>query len=130
MLLREAKHECVELGSFVLVERGEELVIELAGERTEFGERALAGGGQPDDVSSPVGGVAASLDETAILELVEQPHELAAVIAESICDRPLCLARPLVQNGEHCMVVGMQAAAFVSLHRLVFGGEAEPLEQE
>jgi len=59
VLLRKAKQERVELGSFVLVERGEELVIELAGERTELGERALAGGGQPDDVSSPVGGVTA-----------------------------------------------------------------------
>ena len=92
VLLREAKQERVELGSFVLVERGEELVVELAGERTELGERPLAGGGQPNDVASPVGRVAASLDEAAILELVEQAHELAAVLAESICDRSLRLA--------------------------------------
>ena len=92
VLLGQPKHQRVELASLVLVERGEEVVIELAGERTELGERALTGGGQPDDVSSPVGGITASLDEAAILEFVEQPHELAAVIAESICDRSLRLA--------------------------------------
>ena len=43
--------------------------------------------------------VAAALDEALLLELVEEPDELAAVVAERVGDRALRLARALVEAG-------------------------------
>ena len=91
-MLRQPEHEAVQLGALGLVERREEIVLQAAGQPSEPRERTLAVGGHVDDVPSPVGGIALSLDETALLELVEQADELAAVIAEGVRDRPLGLA--------------------------------------
>ena len=49
------------------------------------------------------------LDEPRVLELVEQPDELALVVAERVGDRALRLARALVEHGEDRVVVRVQA---------------------
>ncbi len=130
MLLREPEQERVELGAFGAVERGKKVVLEPACERAQPAERASAGGSETDKVAATVAGVAAALDEAALLELVEQADELTAVVGERVGDRALRLARSLVQDREDGVVLRVEAGARVRLHRLVLGREAEPLEQE
>ena len=50
-------------------------------------------------MAPPVVRVAPALDEALLLELVEQPDELAAVVAERVGDRALRLVRALVEDG-------------------------------
>jgi hypothetical protein len=69
-------------------------------------------------------------DELALLELVQQADELAAVVAERVRDRALRLARPLVEDGEDGVVVGMETGLLVRRHGLILELEAEPLHQE
>src|SRR2546423_10061178 len=97
VVLGESKQESMELRALALVEPGEELVLDTAGEGPELRERALPVGREPDDMPATVGRIAAPLDEAALLELVEQTHELATVVAQRVGDRPLPLARALVQ---------------------------------
>jgi hypothetical protein len=81
-------------------------------------------------VPAPVGRIAASLDEPALLELVEQADELAAVVAERVRDRPLGLARALVEHGQDGVVIRVEAGPLVRRDRALLRCEAEPLEQE
>src|SRR2546421_10391362 len=93
MLLREPHQELVQLGALALVELGEELVFEAAGERSELRERALAVGSELDDVAATVGRGAAALDEAALLELVEQARRPGAGGPPRNPRRPPRLAR-------------------------------------
>ena len=79
---------------------------------------------------APVVGIATALDQPALLELVEQPDQLAAVVAQCVGDRTLGLARALAEHGQDSMMVGMEACLLVRLHRLLLGAEAEALEEE
>ena len=83
-----------------------------------------------DDLSAPIGRVAAPLDQTGLLELVEQADQLALVVAESVGDRALRLTRPLVEDGQDRVVVRMQAVFFVRVEGLLLGDHPEPFEQE
>jgi hypothetical protein len=74
--------------------------------------------------------VALSLDETMLLELVQQPDQLAAVVAERVGDRALRLAGALVEHEQHTEVVRVEARLLVGGHPAFLGGEAQPLEQE
>ena len=87
-------------------------------------------GGQADDVPAAVVRVAAALDEPLLLELVEQPDELPAVVAERVGDRALRLARALVEHEQDRVVVRVQPRLLVGGHRLLLRAEAEALEQE
>src|SRR5919202_6420414 len=81
-------------------------------------------------MAAPIAGVAAAFDEATLLELIEPADELPPVVPESIGDGTLRLPRTFVEDGKHSVVVGMQPRSLVRLHRLILGGEAEPLQQE
>ena len=94
------------------------------------GSPVLAVRGELDEVSAPVAGVALALDQAALLELVEQPDELAAVVAERVGDRALGRVRAFGQRDQDAEVVRVEARLLEGVHRLALGGEAEALEQE
>src|SRR4029453_13987152 len=75
-------------------------------------------------------GVAPALDQSLLLELVEQSNQLAAVVAERVGDRALCLARTLAEYEQDGVVVGVEARPFVRRHRPLLGGESQGLQQE
>ena len=65
-----------------------------------------------------------------LLELVEEADEVAAVVAERVGDLALRLARALVEQREHRVVLRRRARSARTRHRRVLDHEAEPLEQE
>ncbi len=77
-----------------------------------------------------VGRIPLALDQTALLEVVEQSDEVARVVAERVGDRRLRLARSLVEHGEHGQVKRARPGRLVVLVYAVLHREAEPLEQE
>ena len=74
--------------------------------------------------------VALALDELLLLELVEQPDERAAVVAEAVGDLRLRLGSAALEQGEDRVVVRAEPEALVLVERPALRGEAEPLEQE
>src|SRR5262245_15252092 len=98
LLLSEPKQERVQGGAFSFAERREEIVVDLAGKDSEAPERSLPVRCQPDEVPPTVVRIAAALDEPLLFQLVEQPDQLAAVIAERVGDRPLGLMGALRQG--------------------------------
>src|SRR6266540_1791257 len=130
MPLCQPEHQGVQLRPLVGVERHKEVVLETGGKRPELHERALSVRRHADDVAAPVGGIALPFDEASLLELVEQAHQLTAVVPESVGDRSLRLARALVEDGQHGVVVRVQPGFLVRLHRLILGCKAKALEQE
>src|SRR5205823_3364788 len=127
--LREPAQERVELGALALVERSEEIVFEPARKGSQLRERALAVGGELDDVPATVVRVAAALDEAAVLELVQQADELAAVVSERVRDCALRLARPFVEDGEDAVVVGAEPRLLVRPQRRLLEREPEAAPQ-
>src|SRR5207247_9450660 len=77
-----------------------------------------------------VRGVAAQLAQAALLELVEQSDQLAAVVAERVGDRSLRLVRSLAKGNQDGVVVWVESDLLVGGHRPLLRREAEPLEQE
>ena len=130
MLLGELEEERVQDLALALVERCEELLLELARERAELGQRLPPGRGHLDHVAPAVGRIAAALDQPGRLELVEQADQLAAVVAERVRDRALRLARPFVEHGQDRVVVRMEAELLVGGERPLLRGHPEPLEEE
>ena len=80
-------------------------------------------------MAAAVVGIAAPLDEAALLELVEEPDELAAVVAERVGDRPLRLAGALLEEREHRVLLRAGADGVERLVGPFLDGEAEPLQQ-
>jgi len=82
-----------------------------------------------DEVPAAVFRIATALDEPLLLELVEQPHELAAVVAQRVGDRALRLGRSQSARagsrggGMETGPPRMPSSSFP-------GGESEALEQE
>jgi len=74
--------------------------------------------------------IALSRDQTAFLEVVEEPDQLAPVVREPVGDPPLGGAGPFVEQGQHGMVLRIEARRLERLLRALFHLEAEPLEQE
>ena len=56
-------------------------------------------------MAAPVGGVAAALDQPVLLELVQEPDQVAAVVRERVGDRCLRLAVALLEHREDRVVV-------------------------
>ena len=78
----------------VRVEGRQEVVFETARELAEPLQLAPSVCGQLDDVPTAIRRVTAAGDEPARLQLIEQPDQLAAVVAEGIGDRA-CVSRGL-----------------------------------
>jgi hypothetical protein len=89
VLFGEPQEQGVESCPLFVAQGGEELVFELAGEAAEAFERLASPGCHPDELASSVVGVASALDEAGVFELVEEPHQLALVVAEGVGDCPL-----------------------------------------
>ena len=75
-------------------------------------------------------GIATALDQPLLLELIEQAHKLAAVVAQRVGDRALRLGRPLVEHEQDRVVIRMESSPLVGLHRPFFRGESQLLDQE
>ena len=113
--------------------------IELPSITTEGLNKSLLGRVLADGVNRPLASgkpgktVLAERDATVttalLAELVEEPDEPAAVVAERIRDRRLRLAGALLEDGEHGVVVRALAGGFESCHRCVLDRQAETLEQ-
>src|SRR5919202_676980 len=105
--------------ALVLAERGEEVVLDPARERTQAPERPLPFRSETNGVAAAVVRIAPALDEVPLLELVEQPDELPAVVPERVGDGTLRLARALGEDEQDGVVVGVEARPLVRLHRLL-----------
>ena len=126
----EDEQQRVQLLTLLGVERGEELVFEAPGERAELPERALAVGRDADDLTAAVVGIALALDELLLLELVQQPDERAAVVAERVGDRSLRLGRALVEQRQDRVVIRAEAGLLVLVQRALLRGKTKALQQE
>src|SRR5581483_10191326 len=99
-------------------------------ELAEARELALPVGGQADEVAPAVVRIAAALDEAALLERVEEAHELAAVEAQGVRNRRLRLAGALAEEREDAVVVGAEARLLERLHCPHLRADPEPAEEE
>ena len=93
----------VELSSFRGVEAGEEFVLDRIGVLLEVLEVLPTGGGEGDDVATPVGGVRLTAHLVVAFEAVEDAVDVVAIKAEAAADfglaeRPVLLQR--CQDGE------------------------------
>src|SRR5438876_12112307 len=108
-MARKPQEQPVQRGALVGVERLEDFLLEPLHELAEARELPLALGGEADEVAAAVVRIAAALDQAALLEAVEQAHELAAIDPERVRDRRLRLTCPLVEQGQDAVVVGVEA---------------------
>src|SRR3954469_7245962 len=109
----------MELLPLIRLERREERLLDIARDRPELCKLLLARRLQADEMAAAIRGIAAPLDQAGFLELVEETDEPAAVIAEGVGDRRLRLARALLEDGEHGVVVGTLARSLEGRERAV-----------
>jgi EmrB/QacA subfamily drug resistance transporter len=128
--LRQAQQERMELGALLVAERSEEILFDLPREGAHLSQRLLPLGRQADDVAAPVLGIAPAFDEPSVLQLVEEPDELAAVVPEPVGDRPLRFARALVHDEQDRVVIGVKADLLVRGQRALLRREAEAFEEK
>jgi hypothetical protein len=81
-------------------------------------------------MATPVVRIALPFDEAALLELVEEPDQLAAVVAEGVGDLALRLWCTLADDEENRMVIRVQPLCFVGFERALLDGKAQALQQE
>jgi len=126
----QAHEQRVQRVALAGVERSQELVLEPAHDRAQLGERLAAVGRHLDDVAAAVFRVALSHHQVALLELVQQSHDVASVVAERVGDRRLRLARVLLEQRQHGEVERAEPGALECAVRVILGREAESLQQE
>src|SRR3954447_9378224 len=129
VVLGQLQQERVELLAFLVRQRHEEVVLDAGRELAQLVQHLAAGRRHLDDLPSPVSLVALPAHEARFLELVEQPDELALVVAERVGDRARRLARTLVENGEDRVVVRVEAGVVERAEALLLSRHPEPLEQ-
>ena len=96
----------------------------------EIGEEIASGRRQMQRVRTPVGGVAASFREPALLEIVDERDHGAAVDSQRVAER---LLRPALGGGEvaqHPEVPGMEAESLEAIGEFPMGVGAELDQQE
>jgi hypothetical protein len=81
----------MELRPLVAAQRRQEIRFDLTGEGPKCTKLPLSLGSDLHELPAAVLGIAATLDESPLLQLVEEAHELAAVVAESVRDGALSL---------------------------------------
>ena len=81
-------------------------------------------------MAPPVVRVALALDQAALLELVEDADELAAVVAEDVGDLALRLARTLLEHEERRVLVRRETRRLVGAEGALLREHPQPLEQE
>src|SRR5690242_16362175 len=126
----ELEEQAVQLLALVRVEPREKLLLDALGDLAQLGELLLPLGLEADEMPAAVGRIAAPLDQPVLLELVEQPDEPAAVVAERVCDRRLRLARALVERAEDAVVVRALAGGLERRQLPRLDLHPQPREQE
>src|SRR4051794_22358230 len=130
VVLGELQQKRVELLALLVGQRREEVVLDTGRKLAQLVEHLPPRGRHLDDLATTVGLVALPAHEAGFLELVEQAHELALVVAECVSDRALRLPRALVQHGEDRVMVRVEAGVVERTEAPLLGGHPEPLEQE
>src|SRR2546421_12705104 len=130
MLFGEPQQQLVKALSLGRIERRQEVVLESLGEGTEAIQRLPSVGRNVDQLPSAVRLIAATLDQSALFQLVQQPDELPAVVTERICDRALRLVWVLLERDEDRVMGRAETGALVFAHRLLLRGAGEPLPAE
>ena len=87
----------MKLSSFLGVEAGKEFGLDGVGVLLEFLEVQPSGGGDGDDVTTPVGRVGLTVDPAAVLQAVENTAYIVAVDAEAPADLGLTERPELLQ---------------------------------
>ncbi len=95
---------------FVGTEWREKLLLDALRDYTQLSERISSSRRQADEMSAAVVGIAPSLEVALRLELVEETDEMAPVVAQSVRDRRLRLARSFLQEREHGVMLRIQLA--------------------
>ena len=120
VLRGEAKEQVVQRAALLGVERGEELLLDALRDRAELCERLASLRRQRHQVAPAVDRIPLAQHEPALLEVVEQADDLAAVVVEPVGDHPLRGAGALVEDDSTawccgCRPVGSNASCHRSL---------------
>ena len=99
----------VEGGAFLGTEGGKKAVFDQAESDVGGRECFLAGRGELDDVTSPVGGIALPCDQPAFFEFVQQPDDVARIKAQYLAEALLALWPLRAQDPERAEVSGSEA---------------------
>src|SRR5690348_6035665 len=91
------------------VQRSKEFFVDQLDDGAQPAQRPFPLGSEADEMAAPVARIALPLEQSALLELVQQPDQVAAVVAEHVGDHRLRLGRLLVEQREHCIVIRAQA---------------------
>src|SRR5436190_5467279 len=111
------------------IERREEVFVGALDDLPKSVQGALTLGGERDEMPPPVGWVPPPLDQSALLELVEQADQMAAVVAQGVRDHRLRLARLLLQEREHGVVRACQSRRLECSPVEVLEHPRQPLEE-
>ncbi len=83
--------------------------MDLVDHPVEQLELRAAGAGDRHDVAPPVTGVDGAFDESALLQLVEHGHDVAAVNARAAREVSLADRTPFLERGEETVVVAAKS---------------------
>src|SRR5262249_47870479 len=97
----ELEQQRVQRLALLLVQRSQEVVVHRLDDGTQLAESALALRRDADEVTATVARVALALDQAALLQLVEQSDQMAAVVSERVGDHGLRLRRLLLEQGQN-----------------------------
>src|SRR5207302_5785180 len=112
------------------VERGQQLLLQARDDRAQANQLASSLGRETDHVPAPVVRVPLALDQSTLLERVEDPDQLAAVELERVGDRRLRLSRLFAEEGKDAVVVEAESCLPDFCDCLAFERVAKSREQE
>ena len=127
---REPQEQGLQRGSVAGIERCQELSLDALDDLAEGCELLATRRGQADDVAAAVARIAATLDQSMLLERVEQPDKLAPVELKGVGDRRLRVARALVEQRQDGVVVRAEPRLLELLERTGLDRHAQTREQE
>lgn len=100
LVLGDAGEEVDELAPFSIGERSGQVGLVRLGERADTRQQLGAGGREVQGVDASITRVAATLDESALLEVVDQHNRLAGDHAELAGQVPLAASRVQVDQAQ------------------------------
>src|SRR5262249_22702433 len=103
--------QLVQLTALVLRERREYLLLDVVDHVVERSQLLAPGGGDRDDVATPVAGVDRAFDQSASLQLAQHGNDVAAVDARAAPEGRLADWAPFLDRGEHTGVVTAKPGA-------------------
>lgn len=130
LLVGDALEQVVEVVALVFAECGQQGILVLTGERAEGGEHPAAVGGEVEGMAAAVVPVAATLDETALIEGVEEGDEAAGHHLQTGGEGLLGNARAGAEDPQDTGVGGREADGEQPLGKTCGGMAADLGEQE